>query len=101
MSMDALQAARAYGAATRAVRTADETEGARGADFGAMVSSALSEASASIGAAETMTAQAAAGQAELVDVVTAVAAAEVTLETMISFRDQAIKAYQEIMRMPI
>ena len=31
----------------------------------------------------------------------AVAAAEVQMETMIAFRDQAIQAYQEIMRMPI
>jgi flagellar hook-basal body complex protein FliE len=34
-------------------------------------------------------------------VVTAVAAAEATLETVIAVRDEVIKAYQEIMRMPI
>jgi flagellar hook-basal body complex protein FliE len=43
----------------------------------------------------------AAGKAELVDVVTAVANAETTLETVISLRDRVITAYQEIMRMPI
>jgi flagellar hook-basal body complex protein FliE len=37
----------------------------------------------------------------MIDVVTAVAAAEVQMETMLAFRDQAIQAYQEIMRMPI
>eukprot|EP01041_Mallomonas_annulata_P021021 gene21021-biopygen14183 len=52
-------------------------------------------------AAETQAAQAVTGKAEMIDVVTAVAAAEVQMETMLAFRDQAIQAYQEIMRMPI
>lgn len=41
------------------------------------------------------------GRAELIDVVTAVASAEASLETVMSVRDQVIQAYQEIMRMPI
>jgi flagellar hook-basal body complex protein FliE len=41
------------------------------------------------------------GRAELVDVVTAVASAEASLETVMAVRDQVIQAYQEIMRMPI
>jgi flagellar hook-basal body complex protein FliE len=45
--------------------------------------------------------QAAAGRADIVDVVTAIAAAETTLETVITVRDQVIQAYQEILRMPI
>jgi len=40
-------------------------------------------------------------QAELVDVVTAVSAAQTSLETVMAVRDQVISAYQEIMRMPI
>jgi flagellar hook-basal body complex protein FliE len=44
---------------------------------------------------------AAMGKGDLVDVVTAVAAAEATMETVIAVRDEVIKAYQEIMRMPI
>ena len=44
---------------------------------------------------------AAMGRGDLVDVVTAVAAAEATMETVIAVRDEVIKAYQEIMRMPI
>ena len=42
-----------------------------------------------------------AGKAELVDVVTAISAAESSLETVMAVRDQVINAYQEIMRMPI
>jgi flagellar hook-basal body complex protein FliE len=51
--------------------------------------------------AESLTNAAATGQAEMIDVVTAVAAAEVQLETVIAVRDQVIRAYQEILRMPI
>ena len=40
-------------------------------------------------------------QTELVDVVTAVTNAEVTLETAVAIRDKIIQAYQSIIRMPI
>ena len=51
--------------------------------------------------AETMTAKAVVGQAELMDVVTAVSNAEMTLQTVVAVRDRVLNAYQEIMRMPI
>ncbi len=44
---------------------------------------------------------AAAKKAELVDVVTAVSDAEVTLQTVMALRDRVIQAYQEIIKMPI
>lgn len=37
----------------------------------------------------------------IVDVVTAVAEAETTLQTVVAVRDKVISAYQEILRMPI
>ena len=37
----------------------------------------------------------------MIDVVTAVANAELTLETVVAIRDQVIQAYQEVIRMPI
>ena len=40
-------------------------------------------------------------EAELVDIVTAVSNAEVTLETVMAVRDRVIAAYQEIIKMPI
>ena len=43
----------------------------------------------------------AAGKANLVDVVTAVAETEVTVNALVSVRDKVIQAYEEIMRMPI
>jgi len=52
-------------------------------------------------AAETQMTQTVQGQGSMIDVVTAVSAAEASLETVIAVRDQVIQAYQEIMRMPI
>ena len=51
--------------------------------------------------AETQMANHVQGKAQLVDVVTAISAAESSLETVMAVRDQVISAYQEIMRMPI
>ena len=50
---------------------------------------------------EQMSAKAVSGQADLIDVVQAVASAELTLQSVVSIRDPMINAYQEIMRMPI
>ena len=52
-------------------------------------------------AGDQQTIAAAAGKAELADVITAVSNAEVTLQTVVAIRDRVIAAYQEIMRMPI
>jgi flagellar hook-basal body complex protein FliE len=105
-----IAALRAYAAvAQQAGRAAQPQPGeeiagaaaAQGPDFGNMVKDAVGSVEATVRNAEQLTAQAATGQAELVDVVTAVAAAEVQLETVVAVRDQVIRAYQEIMRMPI
>lgn len=69
--------------------------------FGDMLKSAMTDAMASTKHAERQMAAQVAGKAELVDVVTAISAAESSLETVIAVRDQVISAYQEIMRMPI
>jgi flagellar hook-basal body complex protein FliE len=50
---------------------------------------------------EQMTVGAVQGTAELTDVVTAIANAEITLQTVVAVRDRMISAYQEILRMPI
>lgn len=43
----------------------------------------------------------AAGKANIVDVVTAVAETEVAIEALVSVRDRVIQSYEEIMKMPI
>ena len=50
---------------------------------------------------ENMSMSAITGKADIQDVVMAVANAETALETVIAVRDTAIKAYKEIMSMPI
>jgi flagellar hook-basal body complex protein FliE len=50
---------------------------------------------------ETQSLKAAAKDAEIIDVVTAVANAEITLETVMTVRDRVVQAYQEIMKMLI
>lgn len=50
---------------------------------------------------EQMSAKAVTEEADLTDVVQAVSAAEITLQTVVSIRDRMINAFQEIMRMPI
>ena len=75
-------------------------EGAGGA-FSDMVKSAMNEAVHASRTAEIKMADHVQGKAELVDVVTAVASAQASLETVMAVRDQVIAAYQEIMRMPI
>ncbi len=49
-------------------------------------------------ASETVSAKAVTGEADLTDVVQAVTAAELTLQTVVSIRDRMVSAYQEIMR---
>jgi flagellar hook-basal body complex protein FliE len=100
--MSPLLALKAYAAAQNAAPI--PSGGANPADgtaFASMVKSAMTDAVGASRAAEAqMTAQIQ-GKAELIDVVTAVAAAEQSLETVLAVRDQVIAAYQEIMRMPI
>jgi flagellar hook-basal body complex protein FliE len=74
--------------------------GAQGG-FGDILKSAMTDAMAASKNAERQMAAQVAGKTELVDVVTAISAAEASLETVIAVRDQVISAYQEIMRMPI
>ena len=50
---------------------------------------------------ESMSTKAIAGEAELHDLVTAVANAELTLNTVVAVRDRVINAYQDIIKMPI
>ena len=69
--------------------------------FGDLLKAAMTDAMKASKTAETQIAAQVSGKAELIDVVTAISAAEASLETVMAVRDQVIAAYQEIMRMPI
>jgi flagellar hook-basal body complex protein FliE len=100
MAVDPLSAARAYQQTARAMQPSAGEE-AGGVDFGSMVQDAIRQAGESANVAERQALAVAGGQADIVDVVTAIAAAETQLQTVIAVRDQVIQAYQEILRMPI
>ncbi|MBM3566445.1 MAG: flagellar hook-basal body protein FliE [Alphaproteobacteria bacterium] len=72
-----------------------------GGEFAALVKSALAEAAQIGKAAETASLAAVNDRADIGKVVTAVAEAELTLQTVVSIRDKVIDAYREILRMPI
>jgi flagellar hook-basal body complex protein FliE len=73
----------------------------KGQSFGSLVESALNGMIEKGQDADGKAMQMAAGKADLVDVVTAVAETEVAVETLVSVRDKVIQAYEEIFRMPI
>jgi len=105
MSISSLDAASAYnrvlGAASAPSSTPDDTAAASPASFGGMVESLVGEASGSLRQAETASAKQVAGKGDLVDVVTAIGAAETALNTVVAVRDRVVSAYTEIMHMQI
>lgn len=92
----------AYAQAAKVATGAGEAAAAApGSTFGDMLSNVLGDAMASGRAAEAKAGALVQGKGDIVDVVTAVNAAEMTLETVVAIRDRVIAAYQDIMRMPI
>lgn len=70
-------------------------------DFGSMVKSAIDSSAQNVQKAEAMSIAGIAGKADIQDVVMAISNAEQTLDTVVAFRDTAIKAYKEILQMTI
>jgi flagellar hook-basal body complex protein FliE len=69
--------------------------------FGAALSRAMDGAVGLSRDAEAKSLQALEGKGDITDVVTALAKAELALQTTVAVRDRVVQAYQEIMRMPI
>ena len=76
-------------------------EASGGQSFGALVKEAVSALSKTSHNSDIQAQGAAAGKANMIDVVTAVAESEVAIGTLVSVRDKVISAYEEIMKMPI
>lgn len=95
-------AVNAYNAAAKALGSSGlEPREAAGPSFGELLQNIKTESIQAGKTDEKQSMLAAAGQANVTDVVTAVSAAEVTLQAVTAVRDRVISAYQEIMRMPI
>ncbi|NEL80649.1 MAG: flagellar hook-basal body complex protein FliE, partial [Xanthomonas perforans] len=72
-----------------------------GTDFTQLLGQAIDQVGAAGQRADAQAMSVAAGKANVVDVVTAVAESETALQTMVAVRDRMISAYEEIMRMQI
>lgn len=106
MAIDFTSAVNAYQRAAKATESAlgGKTEMPKGNDgnsFLGMVTDSLNSAVKTGRQAEELSLKQITGEADLKDVVTAVANAEHTLETVVAVRDKVLNAYQEILKMPI
>ena len=117
MSIGALDAAKAYGRAmgnltsgigaggigAGSIGDGLKSGGVTGEDtsFGAMLSNMVSDTSAALKGAEQASIKQVAGKGDLIDVVTAIGAAEQVLDTFVAVRDKVVNAYGEIMRMQV
>jgi flagellar hook-basal body complex protein FliE len=82
-------------------REQQKSPAAGGDQFASLVRSAIDEAIKIGEKSERLSIQGVNDKADLNQVVTAVAEAEVTLQTVVAVRDKVIDAYKEILRMPI
>ncbi|WP_199504595.1 flagellar hook-basal body complex protein FliE [Qipengyuania sp. YIM B01966] len=106
MSIGALDAATAYarlrpdpvgeGLPATSPSSAPEAPG-----FGQMVSELVGSTTSALRQAEAAGINQLAGKGDLIDVVTAINAAEQALDTVVAVRDRVVGAYGEIMRMQI
>ena len=99
--MDPQAAARAYGNMANMQADSSSTAGQPKSSFADFLQDSTQQAIDTLKGGEKMAAKAITEEADIVDVVEAVNAAELTLQTVVSIRDRLVAAYQEIMRMPI
>jgi flagellar hook-basal body complex protein FliE len=69
--------------------------------FGALLERAVTGTVDAAKASDRATMEAISGSGDVTAVVTAVARAELALQTTVAIRDRVIQAYQDVMRMPI
>jgi flagellar hook-basal body complex protein FliE len=78
-----------------------KSQGDDGVSFSSLVKNAALDSLSTLRGGEKASAEAVTGDASMTDVVEAVTAAELTLQTVVAVRDRMMSAYQEIMRMPV
>jgi len=69
--------------------------------FGSVLKDVIDAVTAVAQKSETQTQAVAAGKANMIDVVTAVAETETAFQTLVSVRDKVIAAYEDVLKMPI
>jgi flagellar hook-basal body complex protein FliE len=106
MAIPTAAAANAYAALARMGeqtaslgRTAAASDSAP--DFSAVLMDVINAVSQAAQKSDTQAQAVANGRANMIDVVTAVAETETTVQTLVSVRDKVISAYEDILKMPI
>jgi|HubBroStandDraft_2_1064218.scaffolds.fasta_scaffold1216240_2 flagellar hook-basal body complex protein FliE len=94
-------AAAAYARVDSGTPGAGNATGDDAGDFGATLRQALQGAVDAGHTADTKSMQALNGTGNLTEVVTAVARAQLALQSATAIRDRVVQAYQDIMKMPI
>ena len=96
-------AANAYANLARILDTGGAGKGCRGGgpSFGALLKDAIGSVLDAGKKSDAQTVAMAAGKANVMDVVTAVAETDVAVSTLVSVRDRVIQSYEDIMKMPI
>ncbi len=106
MAIPANAAANAYAALARIGEQAAKIGGVAPADnnapdFSGILKDVINSVVDSAKKSDVQSQAVAAGKANMVDVVTAVAETETAVQTMVSVRDKVIAAYEDILKMPI
>jgi len=102
MTVPINQAISAYNKATEKVTEGlGVKEEPKGQDFSNLVKDSVRKAISDNKDAEKLSMAAIAGKADINEVVTAVAEAEVTVQAVVNIRDKVIESYKQIIRMPV
>ena len=91
----------AQAAASAPGRPGTGTQAPQAQDFASFFRSLAQESVSAMQAGEQASIQGLEGKLDAQSVVEAVAAAELTLQTVTAVRDRVVEAYQELIRMPI
>ncbi len=106
MPIPAAAAANAYAALARLRDQAtglgnDAATTAGGPNFGSVLQQVMENVTESGRKSDAQANTVAAGKANMIDVVTAVAESETAIQALVSVRDKVIAAYEDILKMPI
>ncbi len=93
----------AYNEASRGVAPSkgEAAAGPSGSDFADLVKGAIEEAKKIGEKSEQLSIAGIVDRADISQVITAVAEAEATLQTVVTIRDKVLEAYKDIIRMPM
>jgi len=82
-------------------KSVDTGGGPSGSDFADLVKGAIEEAKKIGERSESLSIAGIVDRADVSQVVTAVAEAEATIQTVVTIRDKVLEAYKDILRMPM